>query len=289
MTLENIAIQSQITLQSHTLQALMKQSLEGMKFIHDSELIHRDIKCDNILLHCPPGSGRIYVKIADFGLTKKEEPQNHQKYIKGTLPYLSPEQFHENPIITQKVDIIMCQLKCIKRPRQVTDDQLWNLLSRLLEFDPNKRITAAEALQHPYFTSPEAVADISKEQQDLASIAKEAQLNGDETISEFDINPTYIVAESELRIITKKLRKLDLQQQQNPLLYELKKNETVGMLFEIFNTKTLPEDKTKRCCIAIIIGYLFKSAPLPTEFTQNSKCHFFISRMPGKPQIHIEQ
>jgi serine/threonine protein kinase len=32
-----------------------------------------------------------------------------------------------------------------------------------LEFDPNKRITAAEALQHPYFTSPEALADVSLE------------------------------------------------------------------------------------------------------------------------------
>ncbi|KAA6387299.1 MAG: hypothetical protein EZS28_017175 [Streblomastix strix] len=52
--------------------ALMKQILEGMRVFHIAGLIHRDIKCDNILLHCPPGSGRVHAKISDFGFAKKE-------------------------------------------------------------------------------------------------------------------------------------------------------------------------------------------------------------------------
>jgi serine/threonine protein kinase len=41
---------------------------------------------------------------------------------------------------------------------------LWDLLSKLLDFDPYKRIPAEEALSHPFFTGPEAIADISHEQ-----------------------------------------------------------------------------------------------------------------------------
>lgn len=57
----------------------------------------------------------------------------------------------------------MAQLKCIDRPPEIKDDRLWDLLSKILEFDPSKRISAAEALKHPFFTSPEAIADISPE------------------------------------------------------------------------------------------------------------------------------
>lgn len=40
----------------------------------------------------------------------------------------------------------------IDRPASIKDDLQWDLLIKLLEFDPNKRFSAAEALQHPYFT-----------------------------------------------------------------------------------------------------------------------------------------
>ncbi|KAA6379718.1 MAG: putative Serine/threonine-protein kinase STE20 [Streblomastix strix] len=225
-TLDIIAKQPEILLPSYIIRALMKQILEGMRVFHSSGLVHRDIKCDNILLHSPPGSGHVHVKISDFGFAKKVDLNNKQTYLAGTIPFMSPEQFLENPIITQKVDIYalgitfyklithkypvnernlkeqgkkMSQLKSINRPSEMKDNLLLDLLSRLLEFDPNKRITATEALQHPYFTSPEALADISKEQQDLASLAAVAELKGDSSITEFDKDPTFIVSESVIK------------------------------------------------------------------------------------------
>ncbi|KAA6390430.1 MAG: putative serine/threonine protein kinase [Streblomastix strix] len=104
-TLDIIAKQPQIFLPSCTLRALMKQILEGMRAFHSSGLVHRDIKCDNILLHSPPGSGRVHVKISDFGFAKKVDLNNQLTYLAGTLPFMSPEQFLQNPVITQKVDI----------------------------------------------------------------------------------------------------------------------------------------------------------------------------------------
>ncbi|KAA6359130.1 MAG: hypothetical protein EZS28_045343, partial [Streblomastix strix] len=211
-TLNIIAKQPHVSLPSFVLRALMKQILEVLRVIHSIGLVHR-----------PPGSGRVYAKICDFGFTKKEDLQNEQIYIVGTVPFMSPEQFNEKALITQKVDIYalgitfyniithkfpvkcpslkeqgkkMAKLKSIDRPSEIKGDILWGLLSKMLEFDPIKRITAAEALQHPYFTSPEAILDISKEQQDLASSATTAKLEIDSNITEFDKDPTFIVAQS---------------------------------------------------------------------------------------------
>ncbi|KAA6398735.1 MAG: putative protein kinase [Streblomastix strix] len=324
MTLDIIAKQSDIPLPTYTLKALMKQILEGMRAFHSSGLVHRDIKCDNILLHSPPGSGRVHAKISDFGFAKKVDLNNKQTYFAGTIPFMSPEQFHENPIITQKVDIYalgitfyklithkypvnernfkeqrkkMAQLKCIKRPSEIKDNLLWDLLSKLLEFDPNKRITAAEALQHPYFTLPEALSDISKEQQDLASLAAVAELEGDSSITQFDKDPTFIVSESVIKQFIlnyihrnqpKQLNNIkqeetqsediqtvykldeliairDYQNNHLPFREEMKSNGSFGKLLEIFHNDQY-EDKQINGFVAYLIGFLYYKTPLPTEF-----------------------
>ncbi|KAA6374465.1 MAG: hypothetical protein EZS28_030008 [Streblomastix strix] len=193
---------------------IIKKEKFDIRELEAAEIIQKDIKCDNILLHCPPGTGRVYAKISDFGFAKKEDQIHEQTYFAGTLPFMSPEQFLEKALITQKVDIYalgitfyniithkfpvnernikeqqkkMAKLKCIERPSEIKDDQLWDLLSKMLEFDPNKRITAAEALQHPYFTSPEAIADISLEQQKIAEEFQHQYFSSPEEIA--DISP----------------------------------------------------------------------------------------------------
>ncbi|KAA6379639.1 MAG: hypothetical protein EZS28_024835 [Streblomastix strix] len=225
-TLSIIARQLNFSLPSYTFRALLKQILKGLSVFHAAGLVHHDIKCSNILMHCPLGSGRVHAKISDFGLAnKKEDTINEQTYVVGTLLHMAPEMFKEPPNQDQSSDIYalgvafyrlitheypvkpttesqrkkMTRLKYIERPSKIKDDTFWDLLSRMLEFDPNKRIAAAKALQHHYFTSPEAIFDISLEQQDLALKAVTAELNGDKCITEFDKDPTFIVEESEIR------------------------------------------------------------------------------------------
>ncbi|KAA6368700.1 MAG: hypothetical protein EZS28_035773, partial [Streblomastix strix] len=104
-TLDVIAKQPQNPLPLYTLRALMKQILVGMMTFHESGLVHRDIKCDNILLHSPSGSGRVYAKISDFGFAKKEDSTNQKTYLAGTLPYMAPDLFERQQKLSQKVDI----------------------------------------------------------------------------------------------------------------------------------------------------------------------------------------
>ncbi|KAA6374477.1 MAG: putative serine/threonine protein kinase [Streblomastix strix] len=223
-TLEVIVRQQQMKpLPNYALRTLFKQILEGIRVFHSAGLVHRDIKCDNILLHCPPGSGRVYAKLSDFGFAKKEDLEGGNTYSVGTYPFMAPELFQIPVISTQKVDIYavgitfyrlltndypikgnipddyfrkMTQQMYIKRPPGITDDHLWNLISQMLDFNPDRRITATEALKHEYFTSSEAISDISPEQQELATKATELKEKGDKTISEYDINPTFIMPET---------------------------------------------------------------------------------------------
>ncbi|KAA6387378.1 MAG: hypothetical protein EZS28_017094, partial [Streblomastix strix] len=103
-TLNIIARQPQIKLETHTLRALMKQILEGMRAFHSAGLVHRDIKCDNILLHSPPGSGRVHTKISDFGFTEIEDINSKQ-----TNFFWSKELLQKPVISTQKADM---DIKC---------------------------------------------------------------------------------------------------------------------------------------------------------------------------------
>uniref|UniRef100_A0A7N0V7P0 mitogen-activated protein kinase kinase kinase n=1 Tax=Kalanchoe fedtschenkoi TaxID=63787 RepID=A0A7N0V7P0_KALFE len=64
-----------------------RQILHGLKYLHDRNVVHRDIKCANILVDT---SGS--VKLADFGLAKATR-KNDVKSCKGTPYWMAPEVF----------------------------------------------------------------------------------------------------------------------------------------------------------------------------------------------------
>ena len=75
-----------------------------MDFMHKRQIVHRDIKLDNILLN-KVSEGHFDVKIADFGLAAKlPESSGYLTEICGSAGYMAPEILKELPY-DEKVDI----------------------------------------------------------------------------------------------------------------------------------------------------------------------------------------
>ncbi len=141
-----------------------RQVLEGLQYLHDMGIVHRDIKPDNILI---PQNGP--VRLADFGLVYMDSyplkgilPRN---IIIGSGEYAAPEQLARQKVLPQtdlySVGIILFKMLTGRFPRQggkLSDinpacDENWDkFLEKALAHDSSQRFTSAiemsDALQH---------------------------------------------------------------------------------------------------------------------------------------------
>lgn len=76
----------------------------GMRYIHSNNLMHRNLKPNNILL-----SNNNHVRISDLGLTKEEDPELFQSKGIGSPEFMAPELFDDEDELeepyTSKVDV----------------------------------------------------------------------------------------------------------------------------------------------------------------------------------------
>ena len=84
---------------------IFKQVCEGLAAAHDMNLVHRDIKPDNIFIL--PGNK---VKLTDFGIARLSTEQENSNLTKpgvmlGTLSYVSPEQLQDARNVDHRADI----------------------------------------------------------------------------------------------------------------------------------------------------------------------------------------
>ncbi|KAK1556852.1 hypothetical protein Q3G72_013413 [Acer saccharum] len=155
--------------------AYARQILHGLKYLHDRNVVHRDIKCANILVDA---SG--YVKLADFGLAKATKLKE-VKSFQGTAFWMAPEVVNnENKGYGIQVDIwsLGCTvLEMLTRqfpysplewqqalfqigrgvlppiPDHLSKDAREFIL-KCLQTNPSDRPTAAQLLDHSFVKRP---------------------------------------------------------------------------------------------------------------------------------------
>ena len=82
---------------------LIARLADAVHYAHQRGVIHRDLKPSNIVVTAPDASGQPGVKILDFGLARVSDADmkttlaSMEGLVKGTLPYMSPEQARGDP------------------------------------------------------------------------------------------------------------------------------------------------------------------------------------------------
>ncbi|XP_018448471.1 CDPK-related kinase 5 isoform X2 [Raphanus sativus] len=154
---------------------VMIQILNVVAFCHLQGVVHRDLKPENFLYASKEDTSQL--KAIDFGLSDYVRPDERLNDIVGSAYYVAPEVLHRSYSTEAdiwSVGVIVYILLCGSRPfwartesgifRAVLkadptfDDAPWPLLSseardfvkRLLNKDPRRRLTAAQALSHPW-------------------------------------------------------------------------------------------------------------------------------------------
>jgi len=147
------------------------QIISGVEYCHFQKIVHRDLKPENLLLDANDN-----IKIADFGLSNLMRDGDFLRTSCGSPNYAAPEVISGHLYAGPEVDVWSCgvilyALLCGSLP---FDDEsipnlfkkiksgmyslpthlsqlAKNLIPRMLEVDPMKRITIPEIRLHPWF------------------------------------------------------------------------------------------------------------------------------------------
>ncbi|XP_033225010.1 calcium/calmodulin-dependent protein kinase type II alpha chain isoform X11 [Belonocnema kinseyi] len=177
----------------------IQQILESVHHCHHNGVVHRDLKPENLLLASKAKGAA--VKLADFGLAIEVQGDAQAWYgFAGTPGYLSPEVLKKEPY-GKPVDIWACgvilYILLVGYPPFWDEDQHrlyaqiksgsydyptpeWdtvtpeakNLINQMLTVNPSKRITASEALKHPWICQRERVASVVHRQETVDCLKK---------------------------------------------------------------------------------------------------------------------
>lgn len=85
---------------------IMKQILSAVSYCHSKGIVHRDLKTENILIKDASDINNVQIKIIDFGISCRIQPQEKLTSTFGTPYYMAPEVFKQN--YTEKIDVWSC-------------------------------------------------------------------------------------------------------------------------------------------------------------------------------------
>jgi len=179
---------------------VLLEILTAIYYIHKLDIIHRDIKSDNILI------SNTGIKITDFGYSARLDNSRQKRHtIVGTPYWMAPEytkeQGHDNKVDIWALGIIlmeMCEgeppyldlppvqalvkistqgIPDLKEPRKWSSE-LKDFLSKCCSVDPNKRANAEQLLKHTFHKKTD------EGKVDIVVLAKKAKQLKQKTIND---------------------------------------------------------------------------------------------------------
>ncbi|KAL4003902.1 polypeptide N-acetylgalactosaminyltransferase [Sarotherodon galilaeus] len=177
----------------------IQQILEAVLHCHQMGVVHRDLKPENLLLASKLKGAA--VKLADFGLAIEVQGDQQAWFgFAGTPGYLSPEVLRKDPY-GKPVDMWACgvilYILLVGYPPFWDEDQHrlyqqikagaydfpspeWDtvtpeakdLINKMLTINPAKRVTATDALKHPWICQRSTVASMMHRQETVECLKK---------------------------------------------------------------------------------------------------------------------
>jgi len=165
---------------------VMRQLFPAIEYIHSLEVIHRDLKPENVLLENETDDTNI--KVTDFGLSRIYSHDMIMQTACGTPGYVAPEVLeckgYDKEVDMWSAGVIMYILLCgyppfysenepqlfesIMRANYTFHSPYWDHISKeakdiirhLLIVNPKERLTATEAIHHPWFSTDTEAAHV---------------------------------------------------------------------------------------------------------------------------------
>jgi len=154
--------------------SVIRQILEAVRYLHDHNIAHRDLKVDNIL--CSNENHDFHIYVADFGLSRFFSDDAMMISRVGSVEYAAPEILLGQPyskacdlwsigVVTYILltgmfpfsdpspTVLMEKIThCIYKWEDNLEisDTVRDFVAHLLYTDPNRRVTAEQALEHPW-------------------------------------------------------------------------------------------------------------------------------------------
>ena len=219
---------------------IIKSVLQAITYCHSRGIIHRDLKPENILI--PSGNNKIdytLLKIIDFGASVLKKDDGKISFRFGTPYYIAPEVLQES--YNEKCDVwsigvilyllligqapfdgeddnIICQ-KIISEEINYDNNRIKNLskesidfMKKLLEKNPDKRISSAQALEHSWIKKYAPHTKVNrafsrKIYKNLSNFREKSQLST--AVVTFITN--YLMNDDELKLLKKLFFELDVK------------------------------------------------------------------------------